>query len=197
MVEPTIPEMIRVGLEFLQEMWETPAKRLRVNWPDDVEGQGLCISQLANLVVSPDCPWNVRAWAFDTLKARAVHYLIHNEPESIPTEMVHWTLRVVSGDVERPKRPRGRDREKNLLRDRTIANLVAWWRHYQGYTYDRAIELVASAVQSSGTEMSIETVRSVLKRDRDSGRPCPLGRVEAAFSRLSIPVEPIRNRPTP
>ena len=40
MVEPTIPEMLRVGLKAVQEYWEKPEERFRVHWPDDLEGSG-------------------------------------------------------------------------------------------------------------------------------------------------------------
>ena len=185
MAEPTIPEMVRVGLEFLQEMWEAPGKRFRVNWPDDLEGQGLSITHLASLVESPDCPWNVRAWAFDTLEEIAAQYRFSNKPDAISFELFSWAFLVFSGDIERPKRPRGRDGEKNRARDQAIANTVAWLRSYQGYTYEGAIELVAKAAY-----ISTEAVKTVLKRDRDSGRPSPLERVKAVFSLMSIPVTP-------
>ena len=134
MAEPTIAEMLSVGLKALEETWAKPDSLVRLHWPDDLEGQGLCIRHLGNLVDSPDIPRHIRAWAFDTLQAVAVQYRISNRPDAIPAEMYTWALRVFSGDVERPKRPRGRDGQKNLLRDRTIANAVAWLRHYQGYT---------------------------------------------------------------
>ena len=106
MVEPTIPEMLRVGLKAVQERWEKPEERFRVNWPDDLEGQGLCIMQLGNFARSPDVPWNVRVWAFDTLQAAAAQYNTNNNPSAIPTQMHTWALWVSSGAVERPKRPR-------------------------------------------------------------------------------------------
>ena len=112
----------------------------------------------------------------------AAEYRTSNEPNAIPPEMYTWSFRVVSRDVERPKQPRGRDGQKNLCRDRTIANSVAWLRRYQGYTYEGSIELVAEAAG-----ISPEAVRTVLKNDRDSGRPPPLERVKAVFSRMSIP----------
>ncbi len=182
MAEPTIPETLRVGFEALEEMWAKPDNLVQLHWPDDLEGQGLCIRHLGNLVYSPEIPRHIREWAFDTLEAVATQYRNSNNPNAIPPEMYIWSLRVFSGAVERPKRPRGRDGQKNRPRDRTIANAVAWLRHYHGYTYDRSIELVAE-----GASISIEAVRTVLKNDRDSGRPIPLERVKAAFSRLSIP----------
>ena len=161
MVEPTIPEMVRVGLEFLQEMWEAPKKRFRLIWPDGLESQGLCIRQLADLVGSPDCPWNVRVWAFDALETAAAQYRNNNGLDSIPPEMALWAMRVASKEVERPRRPRGRDGEKNLVRDMAIGKLVAMLRHDQGYTYEAAIELVAE-----GAGITTEAVRTVLQRKK-------------------------------
>ena len=183
MVEPTIPEMLRVGLKAVQEYWEKPEERFRVNWPDDLEGQGLCITQLGNFARSPEVPWNVRVWAFDTLQAAAAQYSTNNNPSAIPTQMHTWALWVSSGAVERPKRPRGRDRDKNLGRDRVVACLIAWLRQYQGYTYEAAIELVAES-----TGLTVEAVKSILKKERDSGRPSPLETVKKALSRQSMPV---------
>ena len=183
MVEPTIPEMVRVGLEFLQEMWEAPRERFQLIWPDGLESQGLCIRQLADLVGSPDCPWNVRVWAFDALETAASQYRNNNGLDSIPPEMALWAMRVASKEVERPKRPRGRDRDKNLARDRVVACLIAWLRQYQGYTYEAAIELVAES-----TDLTVEAVKSILKKERDSGRPSPLETVKKALSRRSMPV---------
>ena len=182
MAEPTILEMLRVGFETLDEMWVTPDNFVRLHWPAGPDGQGNCITSLGNLVESPKIPWHIRERAFDTLETIAAQYRTSNEPDAIPSEMYTWYFRVFSGDVERPKRPRGRDGQKNLLRDRAIANSVAWLRHYQGYTYERSIQLVAE-----GAGISVEAVRTVLKNDRDSGRPRPLQRVKAVFSRLSIP----------
>ena len=92
-------------------------------------------------------------------------------------------MRVASKEVERPRRPRGRDRDKNLVRDRVVACLIAWLRQYQGYTYEAAIELVA---ESAG--LTVEAVKSILKKERDSGRPSPLETVKKALSRQSMPV---------
>ena len=186
MAEPTIPEMLRVSFESLEEMWATPDRLIRLHWPDNLVGQGLCIGHLGSLVDSPGIPWHIRAWAFDTLEAIAAQYRISDRPDAIPAEMYIWSFWVFSGHVERPKRPRGRDGQKNRLRDRAIPTKVAWLRHYQGYTYERSIELVAE-----GAGISVEAVRTVLKHDRDSGGPRPLERVKAAFSKLSIPVTPI------
>ena len=183
MVEPTIPEMLRVGLKALQERWEKPEERFRVHWPDDLEGQGLCITQLGNLARSPEVPWNVRVWAFDTLQAAAAQYSTNNNPSAIPTQIHTWALWVSSGAVERPKRPRGRDRDKNLARDRGVACSIAWLRQYQGYTYEAAIELVAES-----TGLTVEAVKSILRKERDSGRPSPLETVKKALSRQSMPV---------
>ena len=165
MAEPTIPEMVRVGLEFLQEMWEKPEERFRVHWPDDLEGQGLCITQLGNLARSPEVPWNVRVWAFDALETAAAQYRNNNDLDSIPPEMALWAMRVASKEVERPRRPRGRDGEKNLVRDLAIAKLVAMLRHDQGCTYERSIELVAE-----GAGITTEAVRTVLQRKKDLGK---------------------------
>ena len=183
MVEPTIPEMVRVGLEFLQEMWEAPRERFQLIWPDGLESQGLCIRQLADLVGSPDWPWNVRVWAFDALETAAAQYNTNNNPSAIPTQMHTWALWVSSGAVERPRRPRGRDRDKNLGRDRVVACLILWARRYQGYTSEAAIELVAES-----TGLTVEAVKSILKKERDSGRPSPLETVKKALSRQSMPV---------
>ena len=114
MVEPTIPEMLRVGLKLVQERWEKPEERFQLIWPDGLENQGLCIGQLADLVGSPDCPWNVRVWAFDALETAAAQYRNDNDLDSIPPEMALWAMRVASKEVERPRRPRGRDGEKIL-----------------------------------------------------------------------------------
>ena len=165
MAEPTIPEMVRVGLEFLQEMWEAPKERFQLIWPDGLESQGLCIRQLADLVGSPDCPWNVRVWAFDALETAAAQYRNNNDLDSIPPEMALWAMRVASKEVERPRRPLGRDGEKNLVRDLAIAKLVAMLRHDQGYTYERSIELVAE-----GAGITTEAVRTVLQRKKDLGK---------------------------
>ena len=182
MVEPTIPELLRVGFQTADELWTEADNFVRPRCPDDCEDKGHYISFLAKLVESPEFPRHIRARAFDTLETIAAHYRTSNEPAAIPPEMYMWSFRVFSGDVERPKRPRGPDGQKNLLRDRVIANSVAWLRHYHGYTYERSIELVAEAAG-----ISPEAVRTVLKNDRDSGRPPPLERVKAVFSRMSIP----------
>ena len=165
MAEPTIPEMVRVSLELLQEMWEAPEKRFRLIWPDGLESQGLCIRQLADLVGSPDCPWNVRVWAFDALETAAAQYRNNNDLDSISPEMALWAMWVASKEVERPRRPRGRDRDKNLVRDLAIAKLVPMLRHDQGHTYERSIELVAE-----GAGITTEAVRTVLQRKKDLGK---------------------------
>ena len=182
MAEPTIPELLRVGFKALEEIWAKPDNLVRVHWPNDLKGQGLCILHLASLVEAPGIPRHIQTWAFDTLEAAAAQYRIDEDWNAIPPEMFHWSYRVFSRDVERPKRPRGRDGQKNYARDQTIVNMVAWLRHYQGLTYEGSIELVAEAA-----DVSIESVKTILKRDRDSGRPVPLERVRAMFSRLSIP----------
>ena len=183
MVEPTIPEMLRVGLKLVQERWEKPEERFRVNWPDNLEGQGLCIMQPGNFARSPDVPWNVRVWAFGTLQAAAAQYNTNSNPSAIPTQMHTWALWVLSGAVERPKRPRGRDRDRNFARDRVVPGLIAWLRQYQGYTYEAAIELLAGS-----TGLTVEGMKSILKKERDSGRPSPLETVKKALSRQSMPV---------
>ena len=165
MAKPTIPEMVRVGLEFLKEMWEAPKERFQLIWPDGLESQGLCIRQLADLVGSPDCPWNVRVWAFDALETAAAQYRNNNDLDSIPPEMALWAILVASKEVERPRRLRGRDGEQNLVRDLAIAKLVAMLRHDQGYTYERSIELVAE-----GAGITTEAVRTVLQRKKDLGK---------------------------
>ena len=122
-------------------------------------------------------------WAFDTLQAAAAQYNTNSNPSAIPTQMHTWALWVSSGAVERPKRARGRDRDKNLARDRGVVCSIAWLRQYQGYTYEAAIELVAES-----TGLTVEAVKSILKKERDSGRPSPLETVKKALSRQSMPV---------
>ena len=127
-------------------------------------------------------PWNVRVWAFDTLQAAAAQYNTNNNPSAIPTQIHTWALWVSSGAVERPKRPRGRDRDKNLARDRGVACSIAWLRQYQGYTYEAAIELVAES-----TGLTVEAVKSILEKERDSGRPSPSETVKKASHKSRPP----------
>ena len=84
MAEPTIPELLRVGFKALEEIWAKPDNLVRVHWPNDLKGQGLCILHLASLVEAPGIPRHIQTWAFDTLEAAADQYRIDNDWNAIP-----------------------------------------------------------------------------------------------------------------
>ena len=141
MPEPTIPEILRVSFEIAEEPLGFDLK-----WPDDIDGQARCIRILADLVKAPLLPHDIRAQAFDELERIARDYQAKGVPGSVPLEMFWWCFGVVSGGIERPKRKKGRDRRKNMLRNRTIIDAVAWLES-RGETKTAAVEIVAGVVE--------------------------------------------------
>ena len=141
MHEPSIPEILRVSFEMTEE-----PLGFMVTWTDDKEGQARIIRTLAGMVKSPLLPHDMKVQAFDELERIARDYRERAEPGSVPIEMFSVAFAVFSGDVARPKRGKGRDPKKNLLRDRMIIDAVAWLQR-RGETKTAAVKLVAEVVQ--------------------------------------------------
>ena len=143
MADPTIPEILRVGFKSAREIWGDP---VGLNWPDDIDGQARCIRHLSDMVRNELLPHQWRTWAFDKLAELAHDYGEKGEPGSVPLEMFSWCFAVVSGAIERPKQRKGRDRHKNMIRDRQIIDAVKWLREL-GYSKESARVIVAKAVE--------------------------------------------------
>ena len=97
-----------------------------------------------------------------------------------------------------PKRTRGRDRDKNLVRDRVVACSIAWLRQYQGYTYEAAIELVAESIGLTVEAVKSKTVTQREKMNRHLSEQ-EKNRVLAAWDkhRRDYPNDGMYGRPDP
>ena len=143
MGEPTIPEILRVSFEMAQE-----PLGFSLDWPSDIDGQARCIRILADIVKQARMPHDIRAQAFDELQRVARDYQKRGAPGSAPFEIFSFSFGVFSGAIEQPKRGRGRDRKKNMLRNRMIIDAVAWLRA-RGETKAAAIKIVAEVVEGT------------------------------------------------
>ena len=176
MSEPTIPELLDFAFEILPE---NRAGLMSLDWPDEVEGQGKCIGHLAGIALNPEMGWHTQIWAYDKLKEIAREYQQLGDPSLIPDQMLMWSFLVFSDAVVRPKRPPGRDPEINLMRDGLIPLTVELLYRYQGYKKQEAIKLVAEA-----TSLSVEAVRTILKKESKSERESSAARLDKGFERL-------------
>ena len=145
---PTIHELLCTSFAIAKELCANYPVQL--DWPDEIDGQAQCIRHLHDMT-STRWPYEFRISAFDKLSELAREYGERNERGSVPMEMFSWCFGVVSGQIERPKRPRKRPSSKSypyLIRDRLISRLVPWLCE-QGYAEDEkdAIKQVAAAVE--------------------------------------------------
>ncbi|MCY4507885.1 MAG: hypothetical protein OXG35_13130 [Acidobacteria bacterium] len=149
MRDPTIPELLRAGFQALGKINnEAP---VRLEWPEDIDGQARCIRHLSDMATNPGWPHEYRVWAFDKLKEIARDYRERATPGSVPLEMLSWSFGVVSGAFEPPKRPSGRPGSRelsNMIDNRAIAVTVAWLIG-RGESRTKATELVGDAVNLS------------------------------------------------
>ena len=131
MDDPTIHELMCASFARAEEMW---AKPVRLDWPDDIDGQAQCIRHLHDMATSTKWPYEFRIWAFNKLNELAHEYGQRNEPGSVPLEMFSWCFGVVSRQIKRPARPRWRPSSETTpsykLRNRQIVAFVSWLQEH-------------------------------------------------------------------
>ena len=159
---PTIHELLCASFAIAKEICAKPPVQL--DWPDDIDGQAQCIRHLHDMATSAGWPYEYRISAFDKLNELAREYGERNKRGSVPMEMFSWCFGVVSGQIERPKRPRKRPSSTSypyMIRDRLISRLVPWLRE-QGHvkTKKAAVEQVAKAAG-----LSTDYVKDILKEN--------------------------------
>ena len=172
--EKDLVNVFRAVIRFVQS--EEPPT---LDWPDDFDGQARCIRGLSELATTPEFLYEYRVWAFDYLKETASDYHKSGVPRSVPPEMVSWCLSVVSGAVERPKRPRGRPGRDSLSEQKRNRAIVASvnWLIAQGMTRTKAVQLIGEA--SGLTDRGVDYVLGKISLDEANAKlpPEPIMRI--------------------
>ena len=145
MDEPTAIEMLRVAFDLADE-GSKPEKALGFYWSRDREEQQHDIEVLSYIVACSKASHQTKVYAYDKIAELVKEYWKRGNLDDAPRALILWSLGVASGEIRRPKRKRGRDAYDNVARNHTIVEMICWLRQ-EGETKDRAIQLVAKAVE--------------------------------------------------
>ena len=154
---------LKLAFEYIEEPEAQDSILPRFTRSDDMEGQRIDIQLLVATAHMEyenfRVPHVLRVFAFNTLRGLARHYR-SADPADVPPEMHIWAMGVASGDLEPPRRGRGGDVGKNILRNHAIGEMVAWQREH-GATLDVAVTRVADVLGKDN-----ETIFTVLRNLR-------------------------------
>ena len=139
-------EMLRVAFDLADEETK-PEKALGHYWTSDPEKQQQDIETLSYFVASSQTSHQTKVWAYNKIAELAKEYWKSGNLDDAPRALTLWSLGVASGEIRSPKKTRGRVVHDNVARNHMIVEMIGWLRQ-EGETKDRAIRLVAKAVEN-------------------------------------------------